>query len=179
MTSTITTIHNSLPLLEPNPFSFTFLVKSTISFSISVPIMEDESELSSLRQRRKRNSLRLCCCFHGRRLESLDHSSGPLTSPRHKISPVAWFRSIPHLTPRSSKNRRHSTDFSYDPQSYALNFEEAYAFAEEEEIPMRGFAARLPSSPRAEMETPMITFSPAVVETRSSIDLPPPREILV
>lgn len=141
--------------------------------------MEDDTELSSLRQRRKKNSLRLCSCFHAHRLESLDPSSAPLPSPRHKISPVAWFRSIPHLTPRSSKNRRHSADFSYNPQSYALNFEEAYAFTEEEEIPMRNFAARLPSSSRAEMETPMITFSPAMAETRRSIDLPPPQQILV
>lgn len=43
------------------------------------------------------------------------------------------------------RHRRHSSDFSYDPLSYALNFEDEVV--ESEESPVRSFASRLPTSP--------------------------------
>ncbi|KAL2518049.1 Uncharacterized protein Adt_14296 [Abeliophyllum distichum] len=120
---------------------------------------EHEQEMSSLRSRRKKSSMCLTSCFNGsqhRRGFSLDaSSSSSMPSPRR--SPSIWVRSKPNdhtVTDIKGKcnnftSRRHkrhaSADFSYDPLSYALNFEEDNQAAEE--LPIRNFSARLPSSP--------------------------------
>ncbi|KAK2973344.1 hypothetical protein RJ640_015099 [Escallonia rubra] len=123
--------------------------------------MEDEGETSTLRHRRKKSSMGLSSCFHRRRgsFDSSSSSSAPLPSPNLKISPPSWLRSKGHELPefrgkcrslmsKMGRHRRHSSDFSYDPLSYALNFEEDdHGVAETEEGPFRDFASRLPSSP--------------------------------
>ncbi|KAL4336384.1 hypothetical protein AHAS_Ahas12G0004800 [Arachis hypogaea] len=67
-------------------------------------------------------------------------SSSPATSPG---STSRWLRR------HNSNNHHHhhhrqslSADFSYDPSSYALNFED-----DSGELPLRNFSARLPPSP--------------------------------
>ncbi|KAJ8437123.1 hypothetical protein Cgig2_016866 [Carnegiea gigantea] len=49
-----------------------------------------------------------------------------------------------HLISRMGHQRKsHSTDFRYDPLSYSLNFDQN----DDDQIPLRNFTARLPSSP--------------------------------
>ncbi|XP_073007661.1 uncharacterized protein [Typha latifolia] len=72
-------------------------------------------------------------------------------------SPSAWLRCKPHDLPelrcRSSKSggrhhrRRHSSEFGYDPLSYALNFDEGDGAAPAEDLRHRSFSSRLPASP--------------------------------
>lgn len=108
--------------------------------------MEDERDIASLKHTRKKSSLSLSGCFNRRRgFGSFDCSA---STP----SPSSWFRSkgqdtSPEIKPRSrmGRHRRHSSDFSYDPLSYALNFEDEVV--ESEESPVRSFASRLPTSP--------------------------------
>ncbi|KAG6591551.1 hypothetical protein SDJN02_13253, partial [Cucurbita argyrosperma subsp. argyrosperma] len=49
---------------------------------------------------------------------------------------------------RSCRRYHHSTDFRYDPSSYALNFEDEQV-RDDDEYPIRDFASRLPPSPPA------------------------------
>ncbi|KAL3497315.1 hypothetical protein ACH5RR_040047 [Cinchona calisaya] len=128
----------------------------------------EERETSSLRARRKKSSVSLSCCFNGhRRADSFDVVSSSCVSPSPKMSPSAWMRSktnyeLPdikikgrykNLMSRMGRHRRHSSaDFSYDPLSYSLNFEDGDhhhhdTYDAAEEFPVRSFAARLPSSP--------------------------------
>ncbi|KAL6985218.1 hypothetical protein U1Q18_018596 [Sarracenia purpurea var. burkii] len=117
--------------------------------------MEDERDTAYLRQRRMKSSMSLSCCFsgHNRRFDSYDSS---LSSPDlGKLSPIlspsSWFRpkgqdqqhqenksKYRSLMPRMGR-RRHSADFSYDPLSYALNFDEGSSDDD--------FSSRLPVSP--------------------------------
>ncbi|KAI4328588.1 hypothetical protein L6164_020928 [Bauhinia variegata] len=53
--------------------------------------------------------------------------------------------------------RIQSAEFSYDPSSYALNFEDE---SRVEEFPFRDFASRLPPSPSNPPVRPIIGFSP-------------------
>uniref|UniRef100_A0A5B7BC76 Uncharacterized protein n=1 Tax=Davidia involucrata TaxID=16924 RepID=A0A5B7BC76_DAVIN len=115
--------------------------------------MEDEREIISLRRKFKKSSMSLSCCFHGRRFEEFDSSDDKPTR-----SPSTWLRSKAHDLPeikgkcrnlmsRMGRHRRHSADFSYDPLSYALNFDEGSAEdAEDYESPVKNFSRRLPSS---------------------------------
>ncbi|CAL0333062.1 unnamed protein product [Lupinus luteus] len=83
-------------------------------------------------------------------------------TPTTPISPSSWFKksiasefcgdptqvrgsSLKFRTSRRNNNNRtsQSTDFSYDPFSYALNFENEGR----EEFPSRNFSSRLPVSP--------------------------------
>lgn len=118
---------------------------------------ENEAETSALHARRKSRSHigRLSCCFHPdhRRAGSLFDFSSTATatapSPNRK-SPSSWIRSK-HFRPRMGKHRRYSSaDFSYDPLSYALNFEDnsfnEYP-SEPEDTTCRNFSSRLRASP--------------------------------
>ncbi|KAK3001111.1 hypothetical protein RJ639_020791 [Escallonia herrerae] len=121
--------------------------------------MEDERETSALRHRRKKSSMGLSSCFHRRRGSFDSSSSAPLPSPNLKSSPPSWLRSKGHELPefrgkcrslmsKMGRHRHHLSDFSYDPLSYPLNFEEDdHGVAETEEAPFRDFSSRLPSSP--------------------------------
>ncbi|XP_050365263.1 uncharacterized protein LOC126783775 [Argentina anserina] len=106
-------------------------------------------------------------------------ASGSLTPPeksttsRHILDDVileedeynrSWRRSAPEKVPKSrntvsriglrGRNRHSSTsaDFSYEPSSYALNFEDDSSKADELG-PDNGFMARLPHSPTCERST--------------------------
>lgn len=111
------------------------------------------------------------CCFTG---TSLDHREGlynKLRIPKTPISPSgsttsSWFKprsptnnefvaDQSRVRGRSLKSRMgrklnshhrqsQSADFSYDPSSYALNFENESP----EEMPLRNFSSRLPASPQ-------------------------------
>lgn len=131
--------------------------------------MEEEHETSSLRARRKKSSVSLGCCFNRHhRAESLDASSSSSSVPpspgsSRRISPSAWIRSktndLPDVKIKGRyrglmscmrRHRRHSSaDFTYDPLSYSLNFEDDDHDSSDvtREFPMRSFAARLPLSP--------------------------------
>lgn len=91
---------------------------------------------------------------------------------------------------RMGRHRRHSSaEFSYDPLSYALNFEDNdHDSSEAEEFPMRSFASRLPASPppaggRMAMphqhhELPTTSRrAAAVAEVRRSLELPTSRKV--
>ncbi|KAI3691013.1 hypothetical protein L2E82_49227 [Cichorium intybus] len=101
--------------------------------------------------------------------------SSQTTSPNLKKSPSSWLKSklicyetwtrtqrirpvagVEHRRNRSSggfiisRNRRHgrhSADFSYDPLSYALNFQQ-----EDESLTVDNFISRLPVSPKTNLE---------------------------
>ncbi|KAL1328987.1 hypothetical protein HN51_046151 [Arachis hypogaea] len=110
---------------------------------------------SSLKEKLKSSM----CCFMGKVQESLDNnnnmlnintpmsktpkssSSSPATSPG---STSRWLRR--HNSNNNNHHHHHrqslSADFSYDPSSYALNFED-----DSGELPLRNFSARLPPSP--------------------------------
>ncbi|KAL9226745.1 hypothetical protein vseg_002519 [Gypsophila vaccaria] len=69
------------------------------------------------------------------------------------VSIATWLKSeIPEIkvrcsgifSGRSGKNRRNSSEFRYDPLSYALNFEDDHARFDE--LPPRNFSARLAPS---------------------------------
>lgn len=108
---------------------------------------------------------------HGELYYNKLHISGLPRTPTTPISPSGssgtWFKKSTSTTPtqsefggdpprvrgrslRSRMGRRHhhrqsqSADFSYDPSSYALNFENE---SPEEEFPVRNFSSRLPASP--------------------------------
>ncbi|CAK9143342.1 unnamed protein product [Ilex paraguariensis] len=162
--------------------------------------MEDERDTSTLRSRPKKSSMSLSSCFHGghRRLESFESlSSSPI--PSSIRSPGAWFRSKAHevpeikgkcksFIPKMGRYRRHSSaDFSYDPLSYALNFEDDEAA---EEPPTRNFSTRLlslPQTPRRLADLPIPKTAeprrnvegPTTTEVQKSINVATPRKAMV
>ncbi|XP_020235648.1 uncharacterized protein LOC109815348 [Cajanus cajan] len=111
------------------------------------------------------------CCFTGH--EPLEQGEGLYSKfriPRTPISPSgstsssSWFKLrsptaastefAPRVRGRSLKSRMgrkflhrqsQSADFSYDPSSYALNFENESPH--DHELPFRNFSSRLPASP--------------------------------
>ncbi|XP_010541591.1 PREDICTED: uncharacterized protein LOC104815009 [Tarenaya hassleriana] len=121
---------------------------------------ECSSSSSSSRSVRLGNRLRSpICCFGANAVEP-EATIGPRT-PR---SPYAWLKSTAHEleikdrcrrvkarikgTHRNSggnHNHHGSGDFSYDPLSYALNFEDDVRADEDESFP--SFISRLPISP--------------------------------
>ncbi|KAJ8533510.1 hypothetical protein K7X08_006834 [Anisodus acutangulus] len=128
--------------------------------------MENEHDISSLKTRRKTSSSISCCFINSHRRSDLFESS---PSPTRFSS--CWFRNKithDHNSPeirgkcksfihRMGRQRRHvSADFSYDPLSYAMNFEdEETSFDDYEDFPARNFAARLPLSPPSKGKMPI------------------------
>lgn len=130
---------------------------------------QEDHDMTSLKTRRGKNSplATISCCISGTakhlRRASFDAASASLSPLK---SPSAWFRSkkttaVNNESPEStvkdkrrrnnfisriSRHRRHSSaDFTYDPLSYALNFDD-------DQIPYSprdpmSFTARLPVSP--------------------------------
>lgn len=143
--------------IEPFSVSRTPFSDFLFGFDNSQSIMEDEQETSNLHARRKSRSHigKLSCCFHPdhRRAGSLfdfSSTSAPTTtapSPNGK-SPSPRTRSKPFRS-RTGKHRRYSADFSYDPHSYSLNFEDngLNELPSEPEDPTRNFSSRLRASP--------------------------------
>ncbi|MCD7471442.1 hypothetical protein HAX54_011890 [Datura stramonium] len=149
--------------------------------------MENEHDTSSLRTRRKTSSS-LSCCFNSHRRSDLFESS---PSPTGFSS--CWFRNktTPHHTlpeirgkcksfiHRMGRQRRHvSADFSYDPLSYAMNFEDnETSFDDYEEFPARNFAERLPLSPPSKGKIPITTLldHDLTLPTSKSFKLPDQR----
>ncbi|PIN23137.1 hypothetical protein CDL12_04138 [Handroanthus impetiginosus] len=146
---------------------------------------EEEHEMCSLRARRKKSSVGISCCFSGttqhRRRASFDsapsnssHSPIPHPSPRLISSPSAWIKSKTNDLPeikgkcrnfisRMARHRRHaSADFSYDPLSYALNFDDDAASSSDQDFQaMNNFTARLPVSPPRTRMTSTKTTTPS------------------
>ncbi|KAH0670718.1 hypothetical protein KY290_026115 [Solanum tuberosum] len=155
--------------------------------------MENEhDDTSCLRTRRKTSSSLSCCFINSHRRSDLLIESSP--SPSRFSS--CWFRNKikhDHNSPeirgkcksfihRMGRPRRHvSADFSYDPLSYAMNFDdddEPY-----EEFPARNFAARLPLSPPSKDKIPITNMqsksfklsdqrSRAIQDVRRSLEMP-------
>lgn len=125
--------------------------------------MENEHDTSSLRTRRGKTSSSLSCCFNSHRRSDLFES---LPSPSKLSS--CWFRNktthdhneirgkCKSFIHRMGRHRRHvSAEFSYDPLSYAMNFEDdETSFDDYEDFPARNFAARLPLSPPSKGKMP-------------------------
>ncbi|KAI3801783.1 hypothetical protein L1987_29897 [Smallanthus sonchifolius] len=61
---------------------------------------------------------------------------------RNLLGPIGGSNGKPN-----HRRRRSSTDFSYDPLSYALNFEEDSCANLEDDAAVMNFSSRLPSSP--------------------------------
>ncbi|PIA49951.1 hypothetical protein AQUCO_01300589v1 [Aquilegia coerulea] len=112
--------------------------------------MEDYDQESSLKHKLR---LSLCCCFSLDDYERPNKSSIITTS-----SPSSLFqfkdlfsrigKAVPH------RRRSNSTDFKYDPLSYALNFDQgSQDFYDnnniniDDDFPIRSFTSRLPASP--------------------------------
>ncbi|CAK8569989.1 unnamed protein product [Lathyrus sativus] len=86
----------------------------------------------------------------------------PISPPGSTCSSSLWFKKSPpcngsefsRVRGRSIRalvglkhghhRQSHSADFSYDPLSYALNFENESA---QDDVPMKAFSSRLPQSP--------------------------------
>ncbi|CAI9100950.1 OLC1v1038141C2 [Oldenlandia corymbosa var. corymbosa] len=114
-----------------------------------------------------KNSLCFSCCF--RRRHHSDHRQVPC-SPSDEKPNLIWVKTnAPHdlkdeikdkclaILGRIGNNgsggggggrhKRHSsTEFRYDPLSYALNFEDGFDY-DDDEYPLRNFSARLPPPP--------------------------------
>ncbi|GMH20587.1 hypothetical protein Nepgr_022428 [Nepenthes gracilis] len=107
----------------------------------------------SLKQRLKQT---LCCCFRnhhqggsaaGHLTPGLRRSSSQWASSRSQEFPEFKEKCGSLIGRMCSRRRSHSTDFRYDPLSYALNFDEGEDIRETDEFPLRNFSARLPQSP--------------------------------
>ncbi|XP_071699176.1 uncharacterized protein [Rutidosis leptorrhynchoides] len=107
------------------------------------------------------------CCFTANRHETL-HSDSPISFSNNNNNRLnfsmgassQWIKShasidIPEIKDKcrnmfggkNHRRRRSSTDFKYDPLSYALNFEEDSSVYHEDEEPLKDFSSRLPLSP--------------------------------
>ncbi|KAL3650672.1 hypothetical protein CASFOL_007075 [Castilleja foliolosa] len=133
--------------------------------------MEEEQEINrSLRRKKSSVVGNITSCFNGaihtqhRRRASLDgsepfSSSSPVSASHHRkpTTPSAWFKSKTNDLPeikgrcrnfisRMGRHRRHSSaDFSYDPLSYSLNFDDVSPSSSD--TAMMDFNARLPVTP--------------------------------
>ncbi|GLU01274.1 hypothetical protein SLE2022_185860 [Rubroshorea leprosula] len=127
--------------------------------------MFDECSFSSPKERVRDKLKSSICCFR-----STDHGEVATIDldelkPRTPRSPYTWLKSTAHeleikdrcrnLIARIGKQggrRQHgSSDFSYDPLSYALNFEDEANRADE--MPVISFSSRLRASPERIIET--------------------------
>ncbi|GAB4832744.1 hypothetical protein Ancab_006761 [Ancistrocladus abbreviatus] len=100
------------------------------------------------------------CCFrnvHSQQqggLAAVDHpsprlllrSSSQWVKSRAQDFPELKYK-CRNLIRMGSRRRAHSSDFGYDPLSYALNFDEGGEDGEVDEFPLRSFSSRLPPSP--------------------------------
>ncbi|XP_058727046.1 uncharacterized protein LOC131598467 [Vicia villosa] len=132
---------------------------------------------SSIRYKLKNT---ICCFtgnihHHDSSFEEGDRSYNKLHIPKTPISPTSsssspcsWFKKSPpsnvsdysRVRGKSLRTRvgrkhghhrqSHSADFSYDPLSYALNFENENA---QDDIPIKDFSSRLPQSPPSSSST--------------------------
>ncbi|KAF3332537.1 hypothetical protein FCM35_KLT02114 [Carex littledalei] len=108
-------------------------------------------------EQRKRNQHHLICfssCFRSPTLDAEAETSLVRSSS-------SWIRSKAQEFPDevrgkyrnflSRHKRRHSSDFGYDPSSYARNFDDGGETngESEEEFPYKCFSARLPQSPQS------------------------------
>lgn len=158
--------------------------------------MDEEQETLALHARRKKSSMKISCCFntsnYHRRGGSFDISS-ILPSPSRR-SPSSWIRSktqdLPEIKGKcknfisrksgGGKHRRHSSaEFSYDPLSYSLNFEDNVVddLVDLDQMP-RSFSSRLPASPpRATIiaSTPSSTGKTLSVSSAAASVLPASR----
>ncbi|KAG1327087.1 hypothetical protein COCNU_01G010210 [Cocos nucifera] len=123
-----------------------------------------EYEPASSIKNKLRSSICFPCRFRGAGFES--PVAGATTDEERPLSLIrsssVWLRSkaqeLPEikdrccsLISRMGRQRRQSSDFRYDPLSYALNFDEGFeddALADEE-FRYRSFSSRLPASPPA------------------------------
>ena len=125
--------------------------------------MADDFGSRSSPKRSSRLSECLSCCFgSGAGREGFEPTQESQTASFVRSSSV-WIRSkaqeIPEikdkcrgLISRMRKPQRQSTDFRYDPLSYALNFDEGPDYDEGGEVSpaefrYRSFSARLPATP--------------------------------
>ncbi|KAG8367518.1 hypothetical protein BUALT_Bualt16G0080200 [Buddleja alternifolia] len=102
-----------------------------------------------------KQSLCFSCCFP-RRYHSPPLSASDDNPPLIWVKPHHHDHSLSEIKEKcrsmlgisaTKHHKRHSstTDFRYDPLSYALNFEDAFEF--DDEAPLKNFSARLPPSP--------------------------------
>ncbi|KAG6649666.1 hypothetical protein I3843_07G221900 [Carya illinoinensis] len=118
-----------------------------------------------------RHKLKMCCfssSVHDHEPLDVDHDK-----PRTPRSPYAWLKSTAHDFPEiryrcrnlisrigRTRRRSHSADFSYDPSSYALNFEDD---ARLDEFPFN-FSERLAASPSPRADFSAVTAAPRMRE---------------
>lgn len=96
--------------------------------------------------------LRSLCCFRPTSHKVLDGddrdvrtASSRSENQEHELEiKEAFHRVIARINYGKSRRQGGSVDFRYDPESYALNFEDGNRV---DELPIRSFAARLPASP--------------------------------
>ncbi|XP_008802015.2 uncharacterized protein LOC103715980 [Phoenix dactylifera] len=148
--------HSLLSSLLPLSFEIFIFLSETLTLNLM------EYEPTSSVKNKLRSSIRFSCCFRGAGCEipvavAAAGEERPLSLIR---SSSVWLRSkaqeLPEikdrccsLISRRGRQRRHSSDFGYDPLSYALNFDEGFeddALADEE-FRYRNFSSRLPASP--------------------------------
>ncbi|KAK1434670.1 hypothetical protein QVD17_00419 [Tagetes erecta] len=129
--------------------------------------MDDDTHKPSFKDKIKR-FLCFSCCFTVDRRETLHSASTSSTSDNTKrplyliAASSQWIKSratvdLPEIKYKCSnvlgriknhrRRRRSSTDFRYDPLSYALNFEDDSSGNVENNAPVNSFSSRLPSSP--------------------------------
>ncbi|KAK6782148.1 hypothetical protein RDI58_019944 [Solanum bulbocastanum] len=151
-----------------------------------------ENEHDDLRTRCKTSSSLSCCFINSHHHSDLLIESSPSPSI---LSSYSFHNKIKHdhnspkirgkcksFIHRMGRHRRHvSADFSYDPLSYAMNFDdddEPY-----QEFPPRNFATRLPLSPPSKDKIPITNMqsksfklpdqrSRAIQDVRRSLEMP-------
>ncbi|KAL9674014.1 hypothetical protein QQ045_030278 [Rhodiola kirilowii] len=136
------TIQNIYPL-HSTPLRLLVIHKSQHNLSGERP-MEPSRHKS-------RNLLGFACCFapqevaHDSLVAAEADSPSSLSSPKMIAEFTEMKEKCRNLMNRFGKTtRRHSADFSYDPISYALNFEDARS----DHLPLRDFPATPPRRSR-------------------------------
>lgn len=125
----------------------------------------DAAPTAKARHRRSMSSLSLSALFHGHlhRRHDPAEASSPESSPKGNHS--RWMRSKHHndhhhaaeikgkcrnLISRKGHHRRHASDLTYDPHSYAQNFESEEIGDDNESLLLNSFTARLKAGEEGE-----------------------------
>lgn len=138
--------------------------------------MDDDTHKPSFKDKIK-SFLCFSCCFTVNRRETLHSDSTSSTGDNNTKRPPyligassQWIKSratvdLPEIKYKcrnvlgriagrqNHRRRRSSTDFRYDPLSYALNFEEDSGGNVENDALVNSFTSRLPASPPSDRQT--------------------------
>ncbi|XVE97373.1 hypothetical protein REPUB_Repub03eG0014100 [Reevesia pubescens] len=128
--------------------------------------MYDSCNFSSPRERVKEKMKSSICCFRSTLYEGVaDLEELEEVKARTPRSPYIKEKCKNLIAKMGKGGRKHynSSDFSYDPMSYALNFEDKSSRADE--LPFINFTSRLPATPERSSTVKSLEATPVSVRT--------------